>query len=435
MHATRRAALLAGLSASIAGLEDAFAGPAEEIAAAYFFAFAPFEIARTFYAGNTMRNRLIHRRRLADASSRSVTTPNNDTLYSSAFLDLNGGPAALDIPDIAGRYFSVALMDAFTDNFQIFGTRTTGGRGGKFLLAGPGFRGAAPAGRTLVQCPTNDVWLLARILADDAADLPNVHKLQDGLVLAAEAAPTPFAVAPGDGTDAANFIDVANMMLARCGPQNAHVRRGRRFARYGVAPGRTFAKLHPRLQAGWGVALPRLRQALTAGLSAGPARQTGWSVPPAEIGNFGANDQLRAAIALGGLAALPPTEAMYLSTRKDASGADLSGANAYLWRLPPGGVPAGAFWSLSIYQIEADGRLFFTENPLNRFAIGDRTRGLQAGADGLAVRIQRAPPASEADRANWLPAPAGPFHLSLRAYLPKPELLSGAWAPPPVERV
>jgi hypothetical protein len=98
-------------------------------------------------------------------------------------------------------------------------------------------------------------------------------------------------------------------------------------------------------------------------------------------------------------------------------------------------VPARGFWSLTMYEATADGQFFFTSNALARYVVGDRTKGLVRNADGsLDIWIGRADP-GDARRANWLPAPAsGPFSLTLRAYLPEPDLLQGRYRLPPVER-
>jgi hypothetical protein len=93
-----------------------------------------------------------------------------------------------------------------------------------------------------------------------------------------------------------------------------------------------------------------------------------------------------------------------------------------------------AFWSLTMYELTPDGQAFFTANPLERYAIGDRTPGLVRGADGsLDVWMQREDPGPER-RANWLPTPQGkPFTVILRAYLPKDELLQGSYRLPGLE--
>ena len=89
-------------------------------------------------------NALNHSRTLTDHTGRAVTTPNNDTLYSTAFLDLTKGPVTLTIPVTGTRYYSVAVMDMFTNNNVVLGTRTVGGEGGTFTLVGPGHAATGP---------------------------------------------------------------------------------------------------------------------------------------------------------------------------------------------------------------------------------------------------------------------------------------------------
>ena len=126
---------------------------------------------------------------------------------------------------------------------------------------------------------------------------------------------------------------------------------------------------------------------------------------------------------------------MYFHANFDAQGEPLNGRHAYRWRVPPGGVPAEAFWSLTMYEAMPDGRYFLVNNPVRRYAIGDRTAGLAVNGDGsFDILIQRDAPAG-ALASNWLPAPDGPLRLALRAYLPKPVLLTRQWRVPPLTRV
>jgi hypothetical protein len=158
----------------------------------------------------------------------------------------------------------------------------------------------------------------------------------------------------------------------------------------------------------------------------------GWSFPPRVEGDWSGNMLLRASVALRGIAALDTLEALYLSTFADADGAALDGRARYLVRIPAGGLPVWGFWSMTLYEETPDGRFFLTDNPIRRYSIGDRTAGLRSNPDGsFDVLVQADAPA---DAANWLPAPRGPFRLTLRAYLPKPELVAGESALPRVER-
>ena len=181
----------------------------------------------------------------------------------------------------------------------------------------------------------------------------------------------------------------------------------------------------------WAQSLPALLSELKTGLADAGEEINGWSYPRIGIGEFGDDDNLRAFVALGGLGALPRTEAIYLSARADRVGIALAGSQSYTVTLPPR-LPVGAFWSLTMYQAEADGRLFFVPNALDRFAVGDRSPQLRANRDGsYEIFIQTTPPAGERV-VNWLPAPPGKFVLVWRAYLPKPELLDGSFRLPPV---
>jgi hypothetical protein len=55
-------------------------------------------------------------------------------------------------------------------------------------------------------------------------------------------------------------------------------------------------------------------------------------------------------------------------------------------------------------------------------------------ADGsLALYFQNENPGSDRE-ANWLPAPKGPFTLTMRLYAPKSEALTGVWNPPAIKR-
>jgi hypothetical protein len=415
------------------------AAPAEShpLDAAFFYAYPLYELTRTAQtrtggAAGAPVHRVAHRAALADHTSRQVTAPNNDTIYSSAFLDLSGGAVELIAPTDIKRYFSIAFMNAFTDNFAYIGTRATGGQGGRFWIVGPTWTGAAPTGVNLIRSDTNDVWMLGRILVDGPSDLAAARALQQQIALTPAGEVRPYGVRCTRVEDGANFLAVVNDMLERSARGGGHVARARLFGGAGIGAGVAPSAAQV---AAWNDYIP---------IGIGKLREkflfrelvvNGWGYQPPGVGEAGASDFLRAAIALGGLAALGEDEAMYLQATLDGSGQALTGDKNYRWRIPSGGVPADAFWSLTMYQAEPDGRFFLVENPINRFSIGDRTPGLVKNADGgVDVLIQRDAPTG-ALAANWLPAAAGPMRLSLRAYLPGKALRDRSWRAPPIVRV
>ena len=403
--------------------------------AAFQYAFPVYEMMRTRAATVTRAqaagvsgvNRLFARKTLADATSRDVTTPNNDTLYSSAWLDLSNGPVTLTVPDLPGRYNSAALMNVFTDNVAILGTRTGGG--GQFTIVGPGYTGKAPEAGTLVRATTNDAWLLVRVYVNGAKDIEAAGEAIDRFTLAG-GVPVPTVALPTMTPDAKTFLAVVNEALGRSKVEG----RVASFAEQGIRPGATDAweMLPPETQKLWTATLPWFRHELAGGFAKVGTVANGWSYPGPAIGAYGeGDDPARAAVALGGLGALPRQEAVYLSANTEAGGESLTGARAYTVHIPPR-PPVGAFWSLTMYQVEPDGRLFFYANPLNRFALGSGTKSLHFERDGgLDVFVQAGQPSGERV-VNWLPAPKGPFRLVWRAYLPKVELLDGSFKLPPI---
>src|SRR5271166_3411735 len=77
----------------------------------------------------------------------AVITPNSDTPYSILFMDLRAEPLVLSVPAVdKSRYYSVMLCDGNTFNYGYIGSRATGSGPGDYLVAGPDWKGEAPAG-------------------------------------------------------------------------------------------------------------------------------------------------------------------------------------------------------------------------------------------------------------------------------------------------
>jgi hypothetical protein len=373
-------------------------------------------------------NAFVHARGLVNARFRAITTPNNDTLYSQAFVDLTHGPVTLTVPDVGARYQSVAIMDMYTNNNAVLGRRTPGGAAGTWTLVGPGM--SAPASAKVVNVATPHAWLLARTLVDGPGDLDAAHKAQDGLVLSGPAA----AYSPAAALRAATWPEYfrsADLLLAADPPPTKAGLAG--FAAL-KARAPTFDPAALGADAAIVDAGVTKAKALMAAASAHSPFEQGWQYPKPDLGNFGDDIAYRAMVAVAAIAALVPEEAMYLRAQGE-DGALFHGEGLYRLSLPAA-LPVDGFWSLTMYEATADGQFFFTENPIDRFSIGDRTPGITKSADGgVDVWISRTDPGG-ARSSNWLPAPkAGPFAMILRAYLPKPELLTGHYRVPAITAV
>lgn len=371
-----------------------------------------------------------HTRQLVGPEGRTITSPNNDTLYSSAWLDLTKGPVTLTVPPTGDRYISVAGMNMYTDNDFVLGTRATGGAGGRYTIVGPGQAGAGP---NTVRLNTAHGWVLARTLVDGPEDLKAVHEIQDGLRLSGPVGAATRAYATRQSPALDYFAALAELLKSDPPPATDGVLFGR-VGRLGLTaagvfdPKRFDAAAVAELEAGIAEA-KRAIQTMRPGASV-----QGWTYPRHTLGYFHQDYLFRAAVALIGLAALPPAEAMYMQPVAD-QGRIVTGEGPYRLHFAAGQLPpVAAFWSLTMYQPTTDGQFFLVENPIKRYSIGDRTPGLKTNADGsLDIWIARADPGGDR-RANWLPAPSsGPFSLSLRAYLPSADFQDGRYRLPALQ--
>jgi len=394
-------------------------------------------------------NAFAHREAYPDASFKDVVRPNADTLYSTLWFDVGKEPLVLTLPATAGRYHIVPIMDMWSEVFAALGTRTTGNDGGIFALVGPHWEGTLPKGVRMIRSPTEQGWIIGRIQTNGAADYEHVHRLQAGFGAAplsswrkpqraAEAATgpavdmkTPPVEQVAQMTPGAFFALFAET-LKRNPPHASDYAVLLRMERIGLVPGRSFdlaaagAAVERGITRAAGDAYARIANR-RRGVS---LTKNGWVALGNALGVYG-NDYLqRAFIGYAGLGALPPEDAIYPMVPLDGEGRPLTGAARYILHFEKDQLPpADAFWSLTMYGADQ----FFVANPIDRFAIGDRDK-LVFNPDGsLDLYIQEDSPGAGKE-ANWLPAPAGPFTMNLRLYLPRREALEGRWTPPPLKR-
>ena len=393
-------------------------------------------------------NQLQRIRQFPDAQFKNVVRPNVDTLYTTAFIDMAQGPWVFEMAPNNLRYELMPFMDAWTHVFASPGTRTTGTGGGSFLLVGPGWQGPAPEGMQLLRAPTRMVWLIGRTQTNGVSDYPTVHPLQDGLKLrrldasatamAKPAAPTPATSEPdlpplagmkAMGTRA--FFERLSALLVDNPPAPADGPMVLKLERIGLVPGQPPQwGLLDRLALGLGRWIADFKLAQEIHKLSDPRR--GWSTPPAVLGQYGTHYNIRACVAMVGLGANWPADATYPNTHGDASGQALNGKHRYKLHFKPGALPpVKAFWSLTAYGADD----YLIDNPLKRFALGDRDRLVYNPDGSLDVWIQASEPSGPA-KTNWLPVQAGQdFSLNARLYWPRSAATDAQWRMPDVERL
>lgn len=382
----------------------------------------------------------------------AIQTPNSDTPYSALGADLRTEPLVLTVPPIEqDRYFSLQFVDLYTYNIAYVGSRTTGNSGGKYLLAGPGWKGNKPDGvDAVIQSDTDLAMVLYRTQLFGPDDIDNVKKIQEGYQVTPlsaylkqqappQAPPIDFAPALNKEQERTSpqFFELLGFVMkyAPVVPEEQDLRN--RFASLGIGPDGSFdaEKLDPAtkkaVEAGMADALAELDTLKKNEVDTGKVGAAQFFGTAADLkGNY----LYRMAGAALGIYGNTAAEAMYPNFSTDSAGAPLTGANKYTVTFPKGQLPpVNAFWSLTMYEMPQS---LLVENPIDRYLINSpMLPELAPNPDGgYTLYVQHDAPTEASQLPNWLPAPEGPFSLILRLYWPKPDALDGSWkAPAPVK--
>jgi hypothetical protein len=399
-------------------------------------------------------NTLVNEARVFTHKDTAIVTPNSDTPYSFAGLDLRAEPFVLSVPAIEKkRYYSVQLIDWNTFNYGFIGSRATGNEAGDYLIAGPGWKGETPPGiKKVFLSSTQFSIALFRTQLFNPKDMPNVVKIQSGYKVQPLSAylkqspppPAPAIDFPKIDNELAktNFFEYLEFALqfAPAGSEEKEIRE--KLARIGIGPGKTFSfkDLSPEHKAEVALGMKEGDRKVDEKVANLGKDVNGWRIGSAfgDRNFFNGNWLLRAAAAKAGIYGVDAEEAVYPMTRSDGAGQPLDGGK-YKYtltfakdQLPP----VNAFWSITMY----DGKTqLLIENPIDRYLINSPMLPyMKKNKDGsLTVYIQNQSP-GKAKESNWLPAPDGPIYMVMRVYWPKTEPPSilpageGTWKPPAV---
>ncbi len=394
-------------------------------------------------------NSILNIARVFTPEDTAFVTPNSDTPYTFAGLDLRSEPVVITVPKMEkNRYFVFQLMDLFTFNFAYIGSRTTGNDGGNYLIAGPGWKGATPKGISkVIHSETSMVSVVGRTQLFNSGDLDNVKKIQAGykiqLLSAFEGTPAPPPAPAVDWvkpippteerTSLAFFNELAFLLQFAEPPHPSEVALRKRFGEIGIEPGKPFDPnaLSPPLQ-------DALKQGMLDGQKAIDERRASLHGKTDQLFGdraFLKNDYVaRATGTQVGIGANSRDEALYPILENDAQGAPLDGSkHKYTLHFAKGQQPpVNAFWSITMYDLP---KQLLVKNPINRYLINSpMLPQMKLDPDGgLTIYIQADSPGKDRE-ANWLPAPNGPFVTFMRYYWPKPALLQGQWQTPAIQR-
>lgn len=395
-------------------------------------------------------NKYLHGRALFGPDYKTVVSANNDTYYSTTFADLSQEPLVIIVPPTNETYFVIQLVDLFTDNTAYIGTRATGKDGGTFLLVGPDNKVSVPTkGFDRIITARGRYIALATRTATDGSEEGNrkAFAIQDGLDLIPLSgylsvdSPSPSSHIPDFPVYNSELLyskpelfNYLNQFLEWQSPSINEVDLMKQFAKINIGPYREFnieiygAEIQKAIQEG----VKEGHKTIVDRAGSLGENHKGWEYTP-PMGNYGQNYLFRSAVAYKFIYTNSPEEALYPIAEQDGNGDPLDGSkNQYVLHFKANELPpVEAFWSMTMYH--SDSRLM-VKNEINRYSIGDRTKGLKYHEDGsLTLYVQKDNPGMD-EESNWLPAPNGDFYIIARLYIPKVEAASGAYKLPAVQK-
>jgi hypothetical protein len=384
-----------------------------------------------------------HNEALLNADARFIETPNTETLYSSAVVDLQDGPVLIVHPDFGDRYFRTSIWELHGDAHTI-SQRNDGAKPLPYVLVRAGRDGQVPQGMRLIQMHSRYVMVAPHIAVYGADDLPSVGAVQQGFKLIAlkDWGTSNKALEHGEPMrplHRANTATPAELLffeelcetlkdLTVCDDELAFARQAERI---GVTMGNGFhfENLDAMTTAG-------LKRAVLDGQSViehkarNLAQQQPGGTWMVSYDLTSLDDWLfRAAVGWKHVWGDLASEILFPMVRVDANGQSLSGKLKYTLRFAAGQLPPARYWRISMYSLDG----FFVDNRIGRYGIGNMAEKLALNPDGsLTIHIQNDSP-GKARELNWLPAPKEGFFLMMRLYQPEEKMYRGEYILPPLE--
>ena len=386
-----------------------------------------------------------HAQKLLNADFRTIETPNTETLYSTALVDLQNGPVVVVHPDYGDRYFRTSIWDLHSETHTI-SQKQDGSKPPPYAIVRVGWQGEVPQGLKMITVRSRYVGLFPHVAVYGDDDLPMVHALQKGLKLIAlgDWGKSNAELQPGEPMrplrrpDAKTpnellFLEELCETLKDITIRDDEVGFARQLQDIGITLKDGFQV--DRLDAATVTGLKRAvldGQTLAAhqARTVSPIQPRGtWAV---SFDQTSLDNWLnRAGTGFGYVWGDLASEILYPMARTDGDGQPLTGKNRYVLHFPKGQLPPGRYWRISMYDIEG----FFTNNPINRYGIGNMAEKLEPDPDGgLTITIQHAAPDKDKG-VNWLPTPDAPFFMVMRLYQPEERMYRGEYIVPPVRKV
>jgi hypothetical protein len=406
--------------------------------------------------GQTKSNQVSIFAKLLDSKSLYLTG-NTSTLYAQAYLDTEiDGPTVIEIPP--------GMLGAIDDSWfrYVADLGVIGpdkGKGGKYLVLPPGYKGDVPSGYFVVRPRT--FWTWAMVRGSTAQGLVDEVKAMEGAIRI-------YPLAKAKNPPKTEFIDISGISYNTVAPSDFSYfenlnkliqkepidavdpeMRGL-VASIGIVKGKPFKPdarmkklLTEAVAIGDATARALLFQPREKSYYFYPDSDSSWVMAFAGKDVFfevdGArNLDARTSFYYSYTVVTPAMAATVLGKGSDYAVAfldskkqPLDGGKNYKLHLPPN-VPVDNFWAVTLYDTQTRSQLQ-TSNPYP--SLGSQTKGLKKNADG-SYDLYFGPKAPNGKESNWLETvPGKGWSTILRMYGPLKPWVDKTWRPSEIELV
>jgi hypothetical protein len=373
------------------------------------------------------------------------------------FWNVKDGPIVIEVPPAVGGSIAGNIVNAWQMPLEDAGPEGADkGKGGKYVILPPGYKGAVPQGTVALHSDTYTGFALLRSNLASHADADVAKSVAYGKRIKV------YRLAQAANPPATTFIDAVDTLfdstirydasfyrnLYRVVQTEPWLQRDRamidQLRTLGIEKGKPYSPdarteealnaaaqeahtlLSRRYDEGFPVINDGIRWFPAATAEMAKAAQSGYADPnsyPIDIRG------VTYTLGFTGIKRLG-TAQFYLMANKDKDGHAFDGGKTYRLTVPPN-APVKQYWSATVYDRETHALV----RNMPRASLASITSGVQRSADG-SVDVFFGPKAPAGKESNWVPTdPARKFELLFRLYAPQKPLFDKSWKLPDVEAV